>query len=159
MSCIRTTTFQRVRFPEDRSYERLYHLDFAKEFKTKTYPDILREYHTDADNRNSYDPNPKHWLRVAPDVARSMDTIFLRHGDALRRLAPATYLDDTRMAAKYHYLAGHRLKATQYLLHYLHRKPLCTIAWAMLIFGIMGPKPLAWLHGINRRLRFRRASP
>lgn len=154
-SCISKRSFEKVRWPEDQSYESIYHIDFAKNYKTQTFPETVMVYNIDAPNQNSYTPNPRHWLRVAPDNARSMDLIFLRHGEALRLISPTTYLYDLRTAAKYHFLSGNRVKAVRYLLRYLSSKPTCHIGWALLILGTLGPKILSLVDSLKTRFRGR----
>ena len=113
-------------------------------------------YHVDSPNQNSFTPNPRHWRKVAPDNARSMDLLLLRHGAALRRLSPTAYLYDLRNAAKYHFLSGNRFKAVKYLLKYLSSKPTCHVGWALFILGILGPNILASADSLKTRIRGRR---
>jgi hypothetical protein len=153
MSCIRADTFALARFPEDRSYEMLYHLDFARRFRTRTLPVVGRLYHTDAVDQNSFVPNASHWQRVAPDQARSLDAILREHGPALRLHAPTVYILEHRSAAKFHFLAGNRSRALGYMSVYLSRRPWSLMGWAVLVFGLLGPGPLAWLDAAKMRVR------
>jgi len=152
-SCISKRSFDKVHWPEDRSYESIYHIDFAKNYKTQTFPDTVMFYHVDSPNQNSFTPNPHHWLKVAPDNARSMDLLLLQHGEALRRLSPTAYLYDLRTAVKYHFLSGNRFKAVRYLLRYLRSKPICHIGWALFILGTLGPNILAFADSLKTRFR------
>jgi glycosyltransferase involved in cell wall biosynthesis len=153
MSCIRADTFAVVRFPEDRSYEMLYHLDFARRFRTRTVPAVARLYHTDAADQNTFVPNTAHWRRVAPDQARSFDTILREHGSALRRQAPRSYVLKHRLAAKFHFLSGNRSGGLRYLSVYLRSRPWSLLGWGILIFGLLGPGPLGWLDAAKMRAR------
>lgn len=156
MSCIRASTFAVVRYPEDRSYETLYHYDFAARFRTAAHPEVARLYHTDAADQNSFVPNPQHWLRVAPDHARSLDALLARHGAAIRRIGPHAYRSHLRTAAKFHFLAGHRLRGIALTLRLWLRAPFTPLSWVIALFGLLGPRPLAWADGIRFRMHMRR---
>jgi glycosyltransferase involved in cell wall biosynthesis len=152
MSCIRAATFTTVRFPDDRSYETLYHLDFALHFKTRTYPEVARLYHTDAGDQISFAPNPAHWLSVAPDHFRSLETALVRHGAVLRQHAPRAYNELLRSAAKFAFLAGRRRRALALLLTLARRAPLTPKSWALLVVGSIGPRTLARVDGVRATL-------
>src|ERR1051325_1006149 len=108
VSCVRRETFRVLRYPDDRSYETLYHFDFAARFLTAAHSEVGRLYHTDAADQNSFAPNAKHWLRVAPDQARTLHLLIERHGAAMQQHAPRAYDDFLRSAAKFGFMAGRR---------------------------------------------------
>lgn len=155
MSCTRRSTFEHVRYPEDRAYEVEYHYAFAKRFRTRTYPIVARLYHSDAEDQNSYIPNPRHWLRVAPDNARSLDRVIDEHGATMRRVAPRAYNATLRVAAKYHFLAGDRRGGMAMLMRLWRVDPLSLPGMGLFIFGNLGPNILArvdaWRMGQRRR--------
>jgi glycosyltransferase involved in cell wall biosynthesis len=152
-SCIRAETFRSIRYPEDRSYETLYHLDFAKQFATEAHPEVARLYHTDAADQNSFAPNPAHWLRVAPDHARSLDNVIQRHGEAMRIVAPHAYRQTVRSAAKFHFLAGHRREGVAWTLRLWRVQSFSPTSWVVFAFGILGPRALAWADAVRAFLR------
>ena len=142
--CARRSTFGVVRYPEDRSYETLYNLELAQRFRTRACSDVARRYHTDADDQNSFAPNPQHWLRVAPDVARSLNTVVERHGAAMRKHAPRAYAELLRSAAKFNFLAGDRRRGVRLLLRFWRRQPALPLSWGIFALGILGPRAMAW---------------
>ena len=121
----------------------LYHLEFARRYKTRTHSIVGRLYHTDAVDQNSFVPNASHWLRVAPDMARTMKVLLREHGRALRLWAPSSYTEDLRTAGKFAFLAHQRSAGLAYSLRALARAPLSLKAWAILFFGVVGPNALA----------------
>lgn len=150
--CVRRDTFDVVRWPDDRSYEMLYHLEFARRYRQRAYGEIARLYHTDAPDQNSFVANPQHWLRVAPDMARTMRDILVRHGHAIRRIAPTAYSLNLRTAAKFSLLAGRRLDGFRYGLRALARDPLSMKAWVILLAGLVHRNALARVDAVNMRL-------
>jgi glycosyltransferase involved in cell wall biosynthesis len=156
LSVVRASTFAHVRYPDDRSYEVLYHLELAARFRTKSHVEVGRLFHTDAPNQNSFVPNPRHWLGVAPDIARSLDQVVSSHGEALSRTAPRAWREILRSAAKYNFLRGSRRRAIELLAQYWRRRPLSPISWALFFFGMLGPLPLAWADSVRFRMHFRR---
>ena len=156
MSCVRASTFAHVRYPDNRAYETLYHLDFAQRYRTHTHPVVARLYHTDAGDQNSLVPNPRHWLRVAPDAATSLNEVIDRHGQALRRSAPRAYADILRIAAKFNFLAAHRGRGAAISLRLWSRRPFVPLSWIIFVFGMLGPMPLAWADGMRFRMHRQR---
>jgi glycosyltransferase involved in cell wall biosynthesis len=153
MACVRASTFRTVRYPDDRSYETLYHLEFAKTFRTASHPEVARLYHTDAPDQNSFVPNPAHWLRVSPDHARSLATLIARHGDALRRIAPHAYRAQLQSAAKFHFLAGNRKGGTAFLLRLWRVAPLSPGSWLLFVLGMLGRHVVARAGAFRARVR------
>lgn len=157
LMCARRETFATLRWPEDRSYEMLYHLDFAQRFEQRAYGEVARLYHTDAPDQNTFVPNPQHWLRVAPDMARTMRGVIGRHGEVMRALGPTIYTIDLRNAMKFSLLAGERREGLRYGLRALARAPLSLRAWAILLAGLVHRRVLAHVDAVNMQLRGRRA--
>ncbi|MEA2339163.1 MAG: hypothetical protein QOE82_3170 [Thermoanaerobaculia bacterium] len=156
MSCIRASTFAEIRYPETRAYETIYHLDFARRHLTHAHPEVARLYHTDAEDQNSFVPNPQHWLRVAPDVAASLNDVLARHGAALARTAPRAYADFLRTTAKFNFLAGDRRRGAALLRRLWSKHPLVPISWIIFIFGMLGRVPLAWIDSVRFRIHWLR---
>jgi glycosyltransferase involved in cell wall biosynthesis len=150
-NCIRRSTFVEVPFADDRSFEALYHLDFARRFVTRTYPEIVAVVHGDAADRAS-DVRAAALLRNAADNARSLDRLLARHGEALRRISPARYRSELRIAALHHFLAGHRLAGARRAAH-LAREGALRDALSVGIVGLAGARPLAALMELRSRRR------
>ena len=157
LMCVRRATFAVLRWPEDRSYETLYHLDFAKQYRQRAYGEVARLYHTDAPDQNTFVPNPQHWLRVAPDMARTMRGVIERHGQAMREIGPTIYTIDLRNTMKFSLLAGERLAGVRYGVRALARAPLAVRGWAILAAGLVHRRVLARLDAANMQRRGRRA--
>jgi glycosyltransferase involved in cell wall biosynthesis len=94
LRCVRRSTFTRVTFAADRSLEDVYHLDFAKTYKTSFQPDALRLYHQDAEDRLvalvSRSPQEQSSDFLMARLASYIDVI-VRHGPVMRYLAPSVY--------------------------------------------------------------------
>ena len=84
-------------------------------------------------------PNPRHWLRVAPDVARSLDEVVDRHGEAISRVAPRAWRDTLRAAAKFNFLRGSRRRGMSLLRRLWIQQPLTPLSWVIWFFGMLGP--------------------
>jgi glycosyltransferase involved in cell wall biosynthesis len=153
MACVRASTFRTVRYPDDRSYETLYHLEFAKMFRTASHSEVARLYHTDAPDQNSFVPNPAHWLRVSPDHARSLAQVVALHGDAMRRVAPDAYRAQLQSAAKFHFLAGDRKGGLTLLLRLWRVAPFSPRSWGICVLGLLGRGALAWADAFRAWLR------
>lgn len=156
MSCIRRSTFDVVRYPEDRAYETLYHIEFAQRFITRAHKEAARLYHSDAADQNSFVPNPRHWLRVAPDHARTLNEVVARHGAAMQRRAPRAYDALLRSASKFSFLANDRRQGLRLLLQLWSRDPIVPLSWMVFFFGMLGATPLAWADGIRFRMHMNR---
>ena len=151
VSCIRKRSFQAVRWADNRAFEAAYHIDFAYRFKTKTYADALMVYHVDANNRNSGELRRRELDLLAADNADSFENLLQRHGSALRRFAPAGYVNYLREAAKYHYLCGHRGRGTRRVCALIRSKPAVISNWILLLAGVAGPGVLGWVINLNRK--------
>ncbi len=150
-NCIRRSTFEELPFADDRSFEDLYHLDFAKRFKTRTYPDVVAVAHADAPVRTS-NVRAVSLLVDAPDSARSHGRLVERHGEAMRRLAPARYQAELRIAALLHFLAGRRSAGLRYATRLL-REGSVRQGLTVSLVGMAGARPLAALMELRSRRR------
>lgn len=153
MACVRASTFRTVRYPEDRAYETFYHLEFARQYRTATHSEVARLYHTDAEDQNSFVPNPTHWLRVSPDHARSLARVIEQHGEAMRGVAPRAYRAQLQSAAKFHFLAGDRKGGTALLLKFWRLAPISPLSWVIFAVGWMGAPVLARVDAFRAYLR------
>jgi len=155
-NCIRRSTFDTVRLPEGRIYERLYHLDFALRFHTLLLRDAVARVHGDAPNRLTNIAFPTYLRQKkteASDGAKGMSELLARHGEALRRYAPNTFRSLSRQHAEAHFLAGEAARGLRLGLAFLRDYPSEVSGWATLAAGVLGPVPLAALHYANARMR------
>jgi glycosyltransferase involved in cell wall biosynthesis len=145
-NCIRRHSFHQVPFSAGRSYEQLYHLDFAKRFRSLLLPDIVGIVHSDAPNRVSnltFEDRVRKALREAKDERVGVERILRTHGDALQTYAPVRYRTTLRRRAHLYYLCGDRRVGTKHSLSQLQAYPLWPKGWATLVLGLIGPKVLA----------------
>lgn len=148
---IRRSTFARLPFADDRSFEDLYHLDFARAFVTRTFPEIVAVVHADAANRTSL-VRAASLLANASDNARSRDAVLERHGAALRRTSRSRYLSELRLAALHHFLAGHRVAGVRHAGRLL-REGGVREGLTIGVVGLAGARPLAALMELRARRR------
>jgi CDP-glycerol glycerophosphotransferase len=153
LMCVRRETFESIRWPDDRSFENVYHCDFAQRFLTRAYGDVARLYHADAGNSITFAPDPGSLLRLAPDMARAMRDLLRRHGPAMRVHGPAIYLSTWRSAMKFSLLAGDRLGGLRAGLAVLARRPFSLRAWTVLLCGLIHPVLLARVDAATMRMR------
>ncbi len=91
--CVRRTCFDLVRYPETRMLEEGFHLDFARLFRSRLHPDVLRLYHADAPNslvRLVASPASRRDAGLARDRADGLRALVRTHGTDLARLAPCS---------------------------------------------------------------------
>ena len=144
MPCARRSTFPRVQYPSGHAEEGAYHLDMARAFRVQTCPEVVRLYHQDADNR-VIRPSAAQMLHYADDGARDLAHILAHHGDAFRRWAPTVFARMLQSGMLLHFLTGDRRAAIGYAVQRLRVRPVVTRTYVILIAGLLGPRPLAWL--------------
>lgn len=108
-NCIRRRTFESLRFADNRELEGLYHLEFARRFRTATCPELVALIHCDDAARLS-NRNTAQLLRQAADGAAASRRLLETFGPALREASPERYARQLREAATLHFLAGSRLE-------------------------------------------------
>jgi hypothetical protein len=143
MPCVRAATFPAIRWPEGHADEALYHLDVARAVDVQLEPDVVRLYHHDAPNQVTR-PWMERLLRWAPDSARAVDDLLLRHGHALERCAPRLAALFLAEAATWQFLSGHRQAGLRYALAYGRRSGDWKRAAPVMALGTVGPQMLAW---------------
>jgi glycosyltransferase involved in cell wall biosynthesis len=136
-------SLQTVRYPEDRSHETLFHLEWYRKFQARTTPAILRLYHTDAVNSTRSPKTVAQHLRDARDHAQQVEEIIGRHGAALKLMAPRAYKRILIGGVKNHMLAGHRARALA--LAYQVSDKIDTRLGAFLALGLIHRTLLAWV--------------
>ncbi len=152
LPCTRKLTFECVRYPESRwSVTTLYHLDFAKLYRTWFREEILAFVHFDASNRQSQlRSGPKLSPILAAGLGKDMDALLERHGDAMRRSAPRTLQKFRRVRASYHFLARDRAAGIRQGLACLRATPLLPEAWWLLILGAANARAFAKVRSWKR---------
>lgn len=139
--CVRRACFAQLRYPETRMLEAAFHLDFARLFRSRLFPDVLRLYHQDASARLAptvraldrldalpADPGEHEFVR---DSAAGYGTLLGRHGAALRRWAPRVHRQYLRRAAVASLHAGAAAEALQYAARLLIAQPWSHSAWTV----------------------------
>jgi len=155
-NCIRRRTFERVRFPDTRAYETIYHLDFAQHYDTWLLQDVVALEHSDARNRApnlNLSQRAAKLLRDAPDYQRSMEMILARHGDALRRLAPRRWALYNRMLILLALVSGRRTHGWQHAVAYARESKWQWDVVAAIALSCLGRTPLAWVYCWSRMLQ------
>ena len=149
--CVRRTTFQTVRYPFNRMLESIYHLDFAKLFLARACPNVVRLYHSDAEDQLTR-PSATRALLSAPDRVKGVEELLGRHGEALSKWAPTLFLGQLSNLATLHFLCGQRLKGLCYALRCVQHNPASPKFYAIIAFGLLGPRPLASVRALKLRL-------
>ena len=155
-NCIRRSTFGNVRLPEGRVYERIYHLDFAREFRTLMLPDIVARINDDAANRSTRASCLRYIRRQKAGAATALEgveTILERHGEALSQDAPNTYRRLLRQRIECLLLAGQTTEGLRRGWSFLACYPGAANGWATLGAGALGRNPLAMLKFLHSRWR------
>jgi len=148
---VRRVTFEKARYYNDRTLEGPYHLDFMKQFNAWSFPDVVRLYHHDAENQLTK-PNMSRTIEGAQDQALSGELLLKNHGEALRVYAPQIYRRHVSGLATLSFISGNRLKGIKYSLSSLENNFFSLRNWVILLFGLLGPKPIAWLKSFRSRL-------
>jgi glycosyltransferase involved in cell wall biosynthesis len=159
MLCVRRRTFDHVRHVEGGGStsqfgtsmsEAVYHLDFAARFLTATTPAVTRLYHSDATDQVSR-PSVTRALAQAPDHVRNYQLLLDRHGAALARCAPDLHAMYVRALATHQFLAGDRIAGLKTIGRLMRARHVSFTAWAILGFGLLGRRPLAYAQAEHRR--------
>lgn len=144
ISVVRRSAFEQVSYPDRRTHEGGHNLDFMKHFNFIGYPDVVRLYHLDANNRLMDSARGvESLLNSAPGLSWLADTVLRDHGDALKRWAPAVYGDYIRAAGLYHLLAGSKQRGLAMTLRAWMNHPLDVRSAALLACAWMPPRSLA----------------
>jgi len=144
MTVVRRRTFESVRYSEGRADEALYHLDFAQRFLVAACPDVVRLYHHDAGNQRSK-PSVEQLTLEARDQALQTESLLRQHREALARWAPRAHHRFMAELATMHFLAGRRIAGIRAALRSLRRRPASARHWMIVLLGLAGPRPLAFM--------------
>jgi glycosyltransferase involved in cell wall biosynthesis len=154
LRCVRRTCFDRLSYPENRMLEDKFHLDFARRFRSRNHPEVMRLYHQDADNRMV-----DHLRRLDPvrdraflqDRIEGLAALLREHGPAMARVAPETYGDRLQLAATAAIFARRRLAAFGYAAQLARRFPMRRRAWVLLGASLAGPALVRRLQALAGR--------
>jgi glycosyltransferase involved in cell wall biosynthesis len=152
---VKHAALAKVRYYDDRTLETPYHLDFMKQFNAWSFPDVVHIYHHDAENQLTR-PNVNRSIQYAEDQALSWDLMLKNHGEALKMYAPRIYSRLVSILATLYFLSGDRLKGVKYFFSSLRSNFLSPRYWVILLFGLLGAKPLACLKSFRSHLLQRR---
>ncbi len=150
ISAVRRSAFHDVPYPNRRSHEGGHNLDFTKKFNFVGFPDVVRLYHLDADNRMTDEVRRlDKILQTAPGLSWLADSVLENHGEALQGWSPATYQDYLRTGGLYHLLAGNRkrgvaLTAKAWLNQPLNLKSAVLLACAWLPVRTLARVKMRW---------------
>jgi glycosyltransferase involved in cell wall biosynthesis len=140
--CVRRACFEQILYPENRMLEDTFHLDFARRFRSRAYPDVLRLYHQDAANQLVVQVGKLDPVRDAAflrDRADGMRDLLRAHGAALREIAPRVHRDYLARACTQSLLAGRRGSAVASALRMAAAAPAWPRSWALLAAALAGP--------------------
>lgn len=143
---VQRCTMSKVIFPEDKFFtgETQYHLDFAAQYKTRACKDVLRIYHSDADNKTANTSMEKR-LTSATATASRLENIIGTHGGALLKWAPRTYYRVVGGLITQYLFSGQRNKALQVFSRSVRVAPFSVRLWAIVVIGLISPHLLARL--------------
>ena len=148
---VRRVTFEKVRYYNDRTLEGPYHLDFMKQFNAWSFHDVVRLYHQDAENQLTK-VDTHRMIASAKEQALNGELLLKNHREALKEYAPQIYRSHISGLATLFFLSGNRLKGIKYSFSSLAINFLSLRAWIILLFGLIGAKPLAWLKSFRMSL-------
>lgn len=147
---VRRSTFEKVRFNEDRSFEGLYHLEFHRNFIGWGFPDIVALYHQDAENQLTK-PQASQSIATSSDQAVSTELLMAMHGHALKQHAPRIYAELLANLATLSFLSGDRARGAKRALAALRNEPFSLRPWVILAVGLLGSRALAWAKTVRGR--------
>jgi len=155
MTMLRTSLRHEFSYREDRSSETLYLLNVGRRYRTATFPEFTRLYHTDASNQtNKYMPAVE-ILHRAPDLANAADAIIETHGKYLAEYAPNYYGRIRRGAVRSYFMAGRRRCAWRSVKDLLAEGKGTVSLIVEALIGCASPHLLAKLNSTRRWLRDR----
>ena len=151
LPCARASTFPAVQFADSHASERWYHLELARTSHVHACSDVVRRYHHDAADQITV-PQPSRSLRYAADEADDADHVLAVHGDALRRLAPATYRATLSAAVTACFMAGRRLEGLRYAARTWRLMPMSPQLYVVVALGLLHGRLVAELQALRARM-------
>ncbi len=140
--CVRRACLEQLLYPDSRMLEDKFHLDFARRFQSRAYPDVLRLYHQDAGNQLVVQVGQLDAVRDAGflrDRADGMRDLLREHGAAVRKAAPRVHREYLARACAQALLAGRQGSAVVSALRMTAAAPTGARSWAMLAAALAGP--------------------
>ena len=151
LPCARAATFPGVQYPDSHAFERWYHLELARSWRVQNCSDVVRRYHHDVADRLTI-PTPERALRYAPDAADDDRQVLRVHGEAMRRLAPATYRAVLSAAATTSFLAGRRMDGLRYAARVWPLMPASLQLYAVVALGLLNRRLVAEMKSLRARI-------
>ena len=154
--CVRRSTFQHVRFPDNHGLEDCYHLDFRRRYASLVVLDVVRLYHQDAANslvKRTAAFHAQQDRQFVRDRASNITAALSRHRPALSQHAPSLLAEYESRLLTLWLLASDRVRAAQALVRlarYPRRFPKHAAIFAG---GLTGPTWLASFRLWSRGLR------
>ena len=140
--CNRRRSFAVLLQPQGRRDDVKYLLDFAKRFRIRAYPTVMRLYHQDAGNQlvsRTRRLDPRRDLDFITDRANEYRSLLAEHGEAVAGRAPALYGEYLESAATTATMANRRMEAIGHALAALRLRPLRLRNWVVLAAACIGP--------------------
>lgn len=157
LPCARASTFPGVRYTDSHTFERWYHLEMARNWRVQNCSDVVRRYHHDVADRLTI-PTPERGLRYAPDLADDDREVLRVHGEALRRLAPATYRALLSEVTTASFMAGRRLDGLRHAARAWLLMPASPQLYAVVALGLVSRRLVAELKSLRARIQRARAT-
>ena len=156
--CVRRSTFDVIRFPDNFGLEDQYHLDFSRMYVSLMCPEVIRLYHQDAANslvKRTALFEPERDRKFVRDRAENIAAALRTHRGALRRYAPGLLAEYNSRLLTLWLLCGHRARAAAALARVAATRSELLRHTVIFSFGVVHPALLAMLRSSTRRLRKR----
>ncbi len=140
--CNRRRSFAALLQPEGRKDDAKYLLDFARRFRIRAYPAVMRLYHQDAGNQlvnHTRRLDPRRDQDFITDRADEYRSLLAEHGAAVAARAPALHGEYLESAATTATMASRRREAIGYALAALRLRPLRLRNWIVFAAAFVGP--------------------
>jgi glycosyltransferase involved in cell wall biosynthesis len=140
--CNRRRSFAVLLQPEGRMDDTKYLLDFAKHFRIRANPAVMRLYHQDAGNQlvnYTRRLDPRRDQGFITDRANEYRILLAEHGVAVAARAPALYGEYLESAATTATMANRRREAIGSALVALRLRPLRLRNWIVFAAAFVGP--------------------
>ena len=151
----RRNSFKYVKYPSGKGNEQIYHLNFSKVYLKKTCADIIKRYNHDAINQLTA-PSISGIILNAPHLLKNAEAVMFHHGKSLAKWAPRYFLQALSGLATLSFLVGHRRKGLHYVGLCLRITPFGLKVMGIMLLGLLGPLPLAWVKSRRTQKIFQR---